>query len=86
MSLGVAMVQEQRYYVYIMANKSRVIYVGVTGFLMARVLRHKVARAEYLLLSIGCIGWFTSIAFRTWATRLRARRRSRDGGGRRKWL
>ena len=30
-----------RYYVYIMASKSRVLYVGVTGFLMARVLRHK---------------------------------------------
>jgi putative endonuclease len=29
------------YYVYIMASKSRVIYVGVTGFLMARVLRHR---------------------------------------------
>jgi putative endonuclease len=32
---------ERRYYVYIMASKSRVIYVGVTGFLMARVLRHR---------------------------------------------
>ena len=29
------------YYVYILASKSRVIYVGVTGFLMARVLRHR---------------------------------------------
>jgi putative endonuclease len=35
------MVPERRYYVYIMASKSRVIYVDVTGFLMARVLRHK---------------------------------------------
>jgi putative endonuclease len=35
------MVRERRYYVYIMASKSRVIYVGVTGFLMARVLRHR---------------------------------------------
>jgi putative endonuclease len=35
------MARERRYYVYIMASKSRVIYVGVTGFLMARVLRHK---------------------------------------------
>jgi putative endonuclease len=35
------MVLERRYCVYIMASKSRVIYVGVTGFLMARVLRHK---------------------------------------------
>jgi putative endonuclease len=33
--------RERRFYVYIMASKSRVIYVGVTGFLMARVLRHK---------------------------------------------
>jgi putative endonuclease len=32
---------ERRYYVYIMASRSRVIYVGMTGFLMARVLRHK---------------------------------------------
>jgi len=32
---------ERRYCVYIMASKSRVIYVGVTGFLMARVLRHR---------------------------------------------
>lgn len=29
------------YYLYILASKSRVIYVGVTGFLMARVLRHR---------------------------------------------
>jgi len=41
LSFGVARVRERRYYVYIMASKSRVIYVGVTGFLMARVLRHK---------------------------------------------
>jgi len=32
---------ERLYYVYIMASKSRVIYVGMTGFLMARVLRHR---------------------------------------------
>ncbi len=35
------MTRERRYYVYSMASESRVIYVGVTGFLMARVLRHK---------------------------------------------
>src|ERR1700686_4044574 len=29
------------YYVYIMASTSRVIYIGMTGFLMARVLRHR---------------------------------------------
>src|SRR5947209_20635976 len=41
LSSGVTMMRERRYYVYIMASKSRVIYVGITGFLMARVLRHK---------------------------------------------
>ncbi|MCU1301237.1 MAG: putative endonuclease containing a domain [Candidatus Sulfotelmatobacter sp.] len=33
--------RERGYYVYIVASKSRVLYVGVTGSLMARVLRHK---------------------------------------------
>jgi|SRR5579883_940745 putative endonuclease len=31
----------KRYYVYILASKSRVLYVGVTGSLMGRVLQHK---------------------------------------------
>ncbi len=35
------MPRERRYHVYIMASKSRAIYVGMTGFLMARVLRHR---------------------------------------------
>jgi putative endonuclease len=35
------MARERSYCVYIMASKSRVLYVGVTGFLMARVLRHR---------------------------------------------
>ena len=35
--------KEKRYYVYIMAGKSRVLYVGMTGFLMARMLQHKTA-------------------------------------------
>jgi putative endonuclease len=39
--LGWAMTHQRTYFVYIMASKSRVIYVGMTGFLMARVLRHR---------------------------------------------
>jgi len=35
------MASVRTYYVYIMASKSRVLYVGVSGFLMARVLHHK---------------------------------------------
>ena len=38
--------QERRYYVYIMASKGRVLYVGMTGFLMPRVLQHKSAEHE----------------------------------------
>ena len=40
------MLRDKRYYVYIMASKSRVIYVGVTGSLMGRALRHKACEAE----------------------------------------
>jgi putative endonuclease len=36
----------KRYYVYIMASKGRVLYVGVTGFLMARMLQHKVGEVD----------------------------------------
>lgn|GEM_PF-4549164 len=35
---------ERSYYVYILSSKSRVLYVGVTGSLMVRVLRHKGAK------------------------------------------
>jgi putative endonuclease len=35
------MPDEKLYYVYILSSKSRAIYVGMTGFLMARVLRHR---------------------------------------------
>jgi putative endonuclease len=31
----------RRYYVYIVASKGRVLYVGMTGFLMSRILQHK---------------------------------------------
>jgi putative endonuclease len=35
------MPRARTYYVYIMTSRTRVIYVGMTGFLMARVLRHR---------------------------------------------
>jgi putative endonuclease len=38
------MSRQRRYYVYILASKSRVLYVGVTGALMLRVLRHTAGR------------------------------------------
>ena len=38
--------QEKRYYVYIMASRNRVLYVGMTGFLMQRVRQHKSGECE----------------------------------------
>ena len=32
---------EHRYYVYILASKSRVLYIGVTNNLRARILQHR---------------------------------------------
>ena len=40
------MPREKRYYVYILASKSRVLYVGVTGFLMSRVMQHKTGEVD----------------------------------------
>jgi putative endonuclease len=40
------MPREKRYYVYILASKSRVLYVGVTGFLMARLMQHKTGEVD----------------------------------------
>ena len=34
------------YFVYVMASRSRVLYVGVTGNLVARVLQHKTGSVD----------------------------------------
>src|SRR5688572_13718173 len=36
----------RRYFVYIMSSRSRVLYVGITGDLLARVLQHKSGAVE----------------------------------------
>ena len=38
--------QEKRYYVYILASRSRALYVGITGSLMARALQHESGEVE----------------------------------------
>jgi len=42
-----AVPHEKRYYVYILSSKGRVLYVGVTGFLMPRVLKHKAGEGGF---------------------------------------
>jgi predicted GIY-YIG superfamily endonuclease len=57
------MPREKIYYVYIMASKSRVIYVGMTGFLMARVLRHKAGEGgEFTRTDWSTTRYFTASA------------------------
>jgi putative endonuclease len=41
------LMKDKRYYVYILASKSRTLYVGVTGSLMARTLQHKSRQAGF---------------------------------------
>ena len=41
------MPREKRYYVYVMASRSRAIYVGVTGFLELRVRQHKNGECNF---------------------------------------
>jgi putative endonuclease len=40
------MLREKRYYVYILSSKGRVLYVGMTGFLTARMLQHKAGETH----------------------------------------
>src|ERR1043166_9316776 len=41
------MQRPKRYYVYIMSSRGRILYVGVTGFLMSRTLQHKTEEGGY---------------------------------------
>ena len=41
------MQRPKRYYVYIMASKGRVLYVGVSGSLMSRTLQHKAGERGF---------------------------------------
>jgi putative endonuclease len=40
------MPKEKLYYVYIVASRSRTLYVGMTAFLMARVFRHRAGKGS----------------------------------------
>ena len=39
--------REKHYYVYIVASKSRALYVGMTAFLMTRIFQHRRGECDY---------------------------------------
>jgi putative endonuclease len=55
---------ERNYYVYILSSKSRVLYAGVTGSLMVRVLRHKAGedRSFSQKYRVNRLVWYQSFA------------------------
>jgi putative endonuclease len=48
-----------RYHVYIMASCSRILYVGVTGCLMVRVLRHRAGQVAPSRANTASTDWCT---------------------------
>lgn len=54
---------EKLYYVYILSSKSRAIYVGMTGFLMAGYYATGLVKAALSPKSIEFTGWCTTRFF-----------------------
>lgn len=78
------MSRERRYSVYLLASKSRTPYVGVTGALLFRVLRHKAGEGGVSLASIASSGSCGTRPSNRLGTRLRGKPRSKHGGAKRK--
>jgi putative endonuclease len=57
------MPREKRYYVYILASKSRVPYVGVTGFLMARVMQHKTGEVDAFTYKVNRLVYYETFQY-----------------------
>ena len=76
---------ERLYYVYIMASKSRVLYVGVTGFLMVRVLRHRAGAGGAFTRKYRVHRLVYYHGFQNVGDAIARRPRSRNGGGRGRW-
>ena len=78
------MAKQRTYYVYIMAIKSRVIYVGVTGFLMSRVLRHLAGEGGQFTRRYRVHRLVYFQGFHNVGDAIARERRSRNGEGKRK--
>ena len=52
--------REHTYYTYIVASRTRVLYIGVTGNIVARMVQHKTKRFEGFTADYNCnrLVWF----------------------------
>jgi len=77
------------YFVYIMTNRSKTLYTGVTNNLVRRVREHKLgigsgSGAKYRLDRLVYIVWFTLSVSKTCTTRSSVKKLSKAGCGSRK--
>jgi predicted GIY-YIG superfamily endonuclease len=57
---------DSEYFVYIMSNRSKTLYTGITNNLLRRVWEHKRKWDQNSANSTNWIGWSTSSASSTW--------------------
>jgi predicted GIY-YIG superfamily endonuclease len=72
------------YFVYIMTNRSKTLYIGVTNNLMRRVREHKTGSGSGFTAKYKLDRLFISSASKTFATPSNARSASKAGSGLRK--
>jgi putative endonuclease len=80
------MPREKRYYVYIMASKSRVIYVGMTGLLMARDLCHRAGEGGSFTSKCRVHRLVYYELFHNVSAAIARETEMKSGDGKRKWL
>jgi len=67
------------YFVYIMSNRSKTLYTGVTNSLVRRVREHKMGSGSRFAAKYKVDLSFTSSASRMYTVQLNARKKSRAG-------
>jgi len=65
--------RERIYFVYMIASKSRVLYIGMTNNLRHRVWEHKNELIDGFTKTYSAIGWFSSNRSTTSRKRLTAK-------------
>ena len=72
------------FYVYLLASRSRVLYIGMTNDLERRVREHQLGELEGFTRNTASTGWYFSRAFMARERRSLARSSLKDGVAKRK--